>query len=275
MSTAPLTLSESMQDAAWRISGLSLVLGLLLWGWFALTLSPIQRYYFSAYVGSSLHRIGSHEQDRAVWILKAKPTNTFVVADPQDLVPAEHGPVPFALSKSAQAEGWTGTDVSPLNSYPAGSQRLFLRKDYFGGRSLFELLSPPLQLLAVPLAVCFAFVFWKRQRDEERRRAFVWAHEETSWSEDALAFSRDMAEASRFVAVSGWRWTQAQRGTVKKWRERGSVSPSAPETEVHVPQSPTAQPVKAEQGLTPKLSRAQTLPFRKRQATEGSETEPR
>ena len=115
MSTEPLTFSELMQDGAWRISGLSLVLGLLLWGWFALTLSPIQRYYFSAYVGSSLHRTGSHEQDRAVWILKARPTNTFVVADPQDLVPAEHGPVPFALSKSAQAEGWTGTDVSPLN----------------------------------------------------------------------------------------------------------------------------------------------------------------
>ena len=105
MSTEPLTFSESMQDGAWRISGLSLLLGLLLWGWFALTLSPIQRYYFSAYVGSSLHRMGSHEQDRAVWILKARPTNTFVVADPQDLVPAEHGPVPFALSKSAAGRG--------------------------------------------------------------------------------------------------------------------------------------------------------------------------
>ena len=165
MSIEPLTFGESMQDGAWRISGLSLVLGLLLWGWFALTLSPIQRYYFSAYVGSSLHRTGSREHDRAVWILKARPTNTFVVADPQDLVPVEHGPVPFALSKSARAEGWTGTDVSPLNSYPAGSQRLFLRQDYFGDRSLSELLSPPLQLLAVPLAVWFAFVFWKRQRD--------------------------------------------------------------------------------------------------------------
>lgn len=285
MRHSPDTFAELLWDGGWCIAVLSAALGLLLWGWFALTLSPIQRYYFPAYVGSSLHIMASQEQDRVVWILKARPKNKFEVADPQDLMSAAHGTLPFVLSKEALAEGWTGTDSTVLTSYPAGSQRLFLRQDFFGDRSLLELLSPPLELLALPLSVWFGFVYWRRKRDQERGSAWVWLHGETSWPADAWQFTREMAEVVGLIAVGGWGWLQAGHSAVMKLRSSGSVSPSiaaVPEKKVPLAAepkvvavvtapSPTPKPVEAEQDPTAELPRAQTLPFRKRQAVQSGE----
>ncbi len=255
-----LTSTEQKQNGAWRIAGLSLMLGLFFWGWFAHTLSPIQRYYFSAYVGSSLHRVGSHEPDQAVWILKTGPKDRFEIADTADLVPALHSVLPFALSSSSLAQGWTGTSISTPSSYPAGSLRPFLRQDFFTDRSLLEMFSLPLQLLSIPLAVWFSFVYWKRQRDQERD--IMWVQAERIWFADIWDFSRDMAEAARFIAVSSWRWA----------RKGGSVSPSAPQPEVLASQVAPSQPTKLESETPPQLTRAQTLPFRKRQAAEAGKT---
>lgn len=281
----PDTFAELLWDGGWRIAVLSAALGLLLWGWFALTLSPVERYYFPAYVGSSLHIFGSQEQDRAVWILKARPKNKFEVADPQDLVPVAHGTLPFVLSKEALAQGWTGTDSTVLTSYPAGSQRLFLRQDFFGNRSLLDLLSPPLELLALPFSVWFGFVFWRRKRDQERGSAWVWLHGETSWPADAWQFTREMAEAVGFIAVGGWGWLQAGHSAVMKLRASGSVSSSiaaAPEKKAPLAAEPKVvavvtapslnpEPIQCEPDLTAELPRAQTLPFRKRQAVQSGE----
>ena len=252
MNAEQLTFGESMRDGSWRIAGLSLVLGLLFWGWFALTLSPIQRYYFSTYVASSLHRVGSQEPDRAVWILKGKPTNTFEIAEPQDLVPATQGPIPFALSKLALAQGWAGTDLSVVSSYAAGSQQPVLQEHFFSRRSLLDLFVPPLQLLAVYLSVWFSFVYWKRNRDEQRNPN--WLYDEPSWPVDAWDFTCDMAGGMKFIAVSGWRWGHHRLVSTKRVRPSGSVSPSVEDA------TPAPPPVQAE------LTRAQTLPFRKRQA---------
>lgn len=294
MRAEPQTFGESMRDGAWRIAAMSARLGLLLSAWFALTLSPIQRYYFSTYVGSSLHMIGSHEPDRAEWILKTRPKGKVEIADPQDLVPVPHGGLPFALSKLAQAQGWTGTDSTVPVAYPAGSQRLFLRQNFFDGRSLLALLLPPLELLALPLSVWFAFVYWRQQRDRERDPAWVWVHGETSWSADALQFSREMAEAAKFIVVKSWRGAQA---TLKKWRKGGSVSPSVevmaeapklektepkllavatvippkPPRKVRAAQPPASQPAQGELDLAAELPRAQTLPFRKLQNASSEE----
>jgi hypothetical protein len=272
-------------------AAMSVGLGLLLWAWFALTLPPIQRYYFAAYVDSSLHIAGSEESDRAEWILKTRPKDKVEIVDPQDLVPTAHGALPFALSKSAQAQGWTGTDSTVPIAYPAGSQRLFLRQNFFEGRSLLALLLPPVELLALPISVWFAFVYWKHERDRVRGSGWVWGHGETSWSEDALQFSREMAEASKSVPVSSWRWAQAAVAAVKRWREGGGVSPSvevvaeAPKVQGEEPKlvavatamppkpprktraaQPVPQSAQGELGLTTELPRAQTLAFRKRQA---------
>lgn len=291
------TFGELMRDGSWRIAAMSAALGLLLWAWFALTLSPIQRYYFSTYVGSSLHITGSREPDRVEWILKTRPKDKIEIADPQDLASAAHGTVPFALAKSAQAQGWTGTDFSLPVAYPAGSQRLFLRQNFFDGRSLLALLLPPLELLALPLSVWFAYVYWRQQRDRERGPAWVWVHGETSWSENALQFSREMAEALKSIAVSSWRWAQAGVAAVRKWRKSRSVSPSMevvaeapkpqreeprpvdvatamppkPTRKVSTAQPSAPQPIQGELDLGAELPRAQTLPFRKRQTASPEE----
>ncbi len=292
MRTQSQTFAESMRDGSWRIAALSAGLGLLLWAWFALTLTPVQRYYFSTYISSSLHRVGSHEPDHAEWILKTKPKNKLEIADAADLVPATHGNLPFALSSLALGQGWTGVDATVPIAYPAGSQRLFLRQVFFNGRSLLDLLLPPLELLALPLAVWCAFVYWRRERDRQRSPSWVWTYGEPSWYEDAWQFSCEMADASKYAAVTSWRWARTGYAAVKKWRERESVSPSveaAPEPEnvqgkefrpaavatattpdskgqVRAAQASAPPPVQGELDLTAAAPRVQTLPFRKRQA---------
>ena len=114
-----------------RIAVLSAVLGLLLWAWFALTLSSLERYYFAAYVGSSLHHSGNQEQDWAVWMLKTGPKSKVEIADPQDLTANAHGTEPFALSQHALAKGWTGVDHSVPLAYAAGSLQPFLQQNFF------------------------------------------------------------------------------------------------------------------------------------------------
>lgn len=255
MNAAPLTFGESMRDGSWRIAGLSLVLVLLFWAWFALTLSPIQRYYFSTYVASSLHRVGSQEPDRAVWILKGKPKNTFEIAEPQDLVPATQGPIPFALSKLALAHGWAGTDLSVVSSYAAGSQQPVLQEHFFENRGLLNLLAPPLEFLAIFVSVWLGFVHWKREREEQRIAASLYF--DTSWPLDAWDFTCEMAGAVKFFAASGSQWIRARLVSPRDVPSGGSVSPSVREAQEVPPL------VQAE------LTRAQTLPFRKRQA--GSE----
>ena len=292
MRTQSQTFAASMRDGSWRIAALSAGLGLLLWAWFALTLTPVQRYYFSTYVSSSLHRVGSHEKDHAEWILKTKPKDKLEIADAADLVPATHGALPFALSNLALGQGWTGIDTTVPIAYPAGSQRLFLRQVFFDGRSLSDLLLPPLELMALPLAVWSAFIYWRRERDRQRSPSWVWAYGETSWYEDAGQFSCEMADASKYAAVTGWKWARSGYAAVKRWRERESVSPSAPAVskpqkvqgkeprpvavataitpdpkgQVRAAQPSAPQPIQGELDLIAEAPRVQTLPFRKRQA---------
>ena len=189
-------------------------------------------------------------------------------------------------------QGWTGIDTTVPIAYPAGSQRLFLRQVFFDGRSLLDLFLPPLEILAPPLAVWFAFVYWRRERHRQRGPAWVWAHGETSWYKDAWQFSCEMADASKYAAVTSWKWAEAGRAAVKKWRERESVSPSAepvsepekvqgreprpvavataitpdPKSQVRAAQPSAPPPVQEELDLTAEAPRVQTLPFRKRQA---------
>ena len=292
MRTQSQTFTKSMRDGSWRIAALSAGLGLLLWAWFALTLTSVQRYYFSTYVSSSLHRVGSHELDHAEWILKTKPKDKFKIADAADLVPATHGALPFALSSLALGQGWTGIDTTVPIAYPAGSQRLFLRQFFFDGRSLSDLLLPPLELLALPLAVWSAFILWRRERDRQRSPSWVWTYGETSWYEDAWQFSCEMVQTSKYAAVTSWKWARTGYAAVKKWRERESVSPSVeavsePEKlqekeprpvavataitpdlqgQVRAAQPSAQPPVQGELDLTAELPRVQMLPFRKRQA---------
>ena len=288
MRTQAQTFAESIRDGSWRIAALSAGLGLLLWAWFAFTLTPVQRYYFSTYVSSSLHRVGSQELDHAEWILKTKPKDKFEIADAADLVPATHGALPFALSSLALGQGWTGIDTTVPIAYPAGSQRLFLRQAFFDGRSLSDLFLPPLELLALPLAVWCAFILWRRELDRQRSPSWVWAYGKTGWYEDAWQFSCEMADASKYAAVTSWRWARAGYAAVKKWRERESVSPSAgtqnvqgkeprpvavatvitqePKGQARAAQPSVQPPVQGELDLTAEIPRVQTLPFRKRQA---------
>ena len=210
------------------------------------------------------------------------------IADAADLVPATHGALPFALSSLALGQGWTGVDTTVPIAYPAGSQRLFLRQAFFDGRSLSDLLLPPLELLALPLAVWCAFVYWRRERDRQRSPSWVWAYGETSWYQDAWQFSCEMADASKYAAVTSWRRARTGYAAVKKWRERESVSLSAgtqnvqgkeltpvvvataitpdPKSHVRTAQPSVQPPFQGELDLTAEFPRVQTLPFRKRQA---------
>ncbi|MGI4758803.1 MAG: hypothetical protein ACRYGF_18385 [Janthinobacterium lividum] len=87
MRYAQHSLFEQVWAEGLRIILLSATVGLLLWGWFALTLSPVQSYYFPAYVVSSLHRTNGSEPDQVAWLVKTKPKKTMDFAAAEDLVP--------------------------------------------------------------------------------------------------------------------------------------------------------------------------------------------
>ncbi len=99
------TLFEKVWAEGLRVAALSATLGALLWGWFALTLSPVQRYYFPAYIGSSLHMTNGSEPDHIAWLVKTKPKNKIDFAETEDLVPTTQGAAPFALSAHAVEQG--------------------------------------------------------------------------------------------------------------------------------------------------------------------------
>ena len=143
--------SEVLWDSAWRIAVPSAMLGALLWGWFAITLSPIENFYFPAYVASSLHIANGPEPDQVAWLVKTKPKKGMEIADAGDVTPALQGAVPFVLSPQALQQGWTGVRILRLAAYQAGSQQPFLQNSFFGGRSLGSLLLPPMEVLALPL----------------------------------------------------------------------------------------------------------------------------
>ena len=130
---------------------------------------------------------------------------------------------------------------------------------------------------------------WQSRREREPSWVWVngeWVDELPSWASDVKDFSRDLATAGASIARAGGRaLVQTGRTAVEKWRERGSVSPSiaernaepaansnpVPLAEAHPPSPVTLPSIQAEEIAPPKLSRAQTLPFRKRQAAESGE----
>ena len=293
-------LSEVLWDSAWRIAVLSALLGALLWGWFALTLSPVQSFYFPAYVASSLHIVNGPEPDQVAWLVKTKPKKEMDIADAGDVTPAAQGAVPFVLSPQALQQGWTGVRVLRSADYQAGSQQPFLQNNFFGGRSLGSLLLPPMEALALPLFLWGSFVRWRSRREREPSWVWVngeWVDELPSWPSDVKDFSRELATAGASIARSGgWLLVQTGRTALTKWRERGSASPSVAERQVELvadlnpkpiaavmscqplaefpdPSAIVPPPIQAEEIASPKLSRAQTLPFRKRQAAESAETD--
>ena len=272
------TLAELVWDSGWRIALLSAALGVLLWGWFAWTLSPIERYYFPAYVGSSLHIANGEEPDSVAWLVKTKGKKDFEIAEPADVLPAAQGTMPFALSPEAVKQGWTGLKILKPLDYQAGSQRAILQDNFFGGRSLGWLLFQPAEILAVPLALWASFVRWRYKRQRERVRSWLWDEHESSWAEDVTAFTGELYGAVKHYAVSGWQEVQTSLAARKSWQQAGSVSPSVAATpekvelvnelqlaKVEVLPSPSPQPVQATMEPMIELPRAQTLPFRKRQ----------
>ena len=292
-------LARRLWVGVWRMVPLSVVLGLALWGWFAFTLSPLQRFYFPAYVASSLHLTDGQEPDRIAWLVKTGPKKKIDIAEAEDLVATAHGAAGFVLSPKALREGWTGAKrLMPLG-YPGGSQVPFLQEHFFGGDSFSRLLSRPASILAFPLVFWFSFVRWRYKRDGgeyEPSWAWVngaWVDEGTGGASDVLQFAGEMAKHVSVVAVNGGRLlAQAGRTGAQIWRARGSVSPSVaavpvrqvavasetkpepfvsapspkPQAEALVASAPLSSPTQTETESPVKLSRAQTLPFRKRQA---------
>ena len=289
---------DSLFEKVWaeglRILLLSMMLGALLWGWFALTLSPVQSYYFPAYVVSSLHMTNGSEPDQVAWLVKTKPKNKIDFAEAEDLVPTTQGAAPFALSAHAVEQGWREVRALKPMSYQGGSQAVILQDSFFGGRSLGRLFLQPMEMLALPVTLWAGFVRWRSKRDQERPPSWAWDYKQTSWAGDVTEFADELGGAVKFCAVSGWRGAvQVSRSAVKTWRERESVSPSvaaipekkmaaavepkpalvaaAPSSKPQPKARAVPPPVLAEPKQTSELPRAQTLPFRQQRAAESGE----
>jgi len=118
--------------------------------------TPLERYYFGAYLGCGWagKELGGTVEIR--WLYKTAPRRKQHLALDSDVVAASSNGnqrIPVQLSPAALQEGWTGLIREPEERFQADWLEPFLGDNFYGGESLWMLLLIP--LLIGTAMLCF------------------------------------------------------------------------------------------------------------------------
>ena len=164
------------------------------------TLTPLQRYYLSAYMASSWKAGRAGATTKVRWVFKARPAQpqpqpepkptgkhkpgakpvpqtipelAYFYADERDMVAMpvldtvwNGDALPFLLSADAQREGWTGLQQSYPRTEASAKIAAFLRKYYFEGESWLSFFVQPALALATLVMLALCMQAWLRSRRE-------------------------------------------------------------------------------------------------------------
>jgi hypothetical protein len=146
---------------------------LIVWFWFDQNLSPLQQYYFWAYLASSetAHHPGA--STRIVWLMKAAPGKKCELALDQDVIAGKNGELPVQFSPYAIDQGWKGIEKSSAQRIISASLNESLREDFYGcTRMRFVILEPTLAACVLLIALIGALI--SSQQDVALEWCVVW-----------------------------------------------------------------------------------------------------
>jgi len=134
------------------------------------TMTPLQRYYATAYLASSWHRNDpdAKTETRLLWKMKKGKseiaTEQDVVAKPVGELLGTYSPEPFLLSDKASAEGWTTVLRGPRLEFNSAKLEKFLEHGIYDGNPLWQFFVQPVLGLATLTVVVLLIRAWRRER---------------------------------------------------------------------------------------------------------------
>jgi hypothetical protein len=134
------------------------------------TMTPLQRYYATAYLASSWHRNdpAATTETRLLWKMKKGKseiaTEQDVVARPVGELLGTYSPEPFVLSDKASAEGWTAVLRGPRREFNSAKLETFLEQGIYDGNPLWQFFVQPVLGLATLIFVVLLIRAWRRER---------------------------------------------------------------------------------------------------------------
>ena len=134
------------------------------------TMTPLQRYYATAYLASSWHRNdpAATTETRLVWKMKKGKseiaTEQDVVAKPVGELLGTYSPEPFLLSDKASAEGWAAVLRGRRQEINSAKLETFLEQEIYDGNQLWQFFAQPVLGLATLIFVVLLLRAWRRER---------------------------------------------------------------------------------------------------------------
>jgi hypothetical protein len=134
------------------------------------TMTPLQRYYATAYLASSWHRNdpAATTETRLLWKMKKGKselaTEQDVVAKPVGELLGTYSPEPFLLSDKASAEGWTTVLRGRRQAINSAKLETFLELEIYDGNQLRQFFVQPVLGLATLIFVVLLIRAWRRER---------------------------------------------------------------------------------------------------------------
>jgi hypothetical protein len=159
------------------------------------TLTPLQRYYFGAYMASSWHETDPAATSEVQWIWKFKPAveskkrepnPQYALATEDDLLPIparellwKGDILPFWMNRRAELEGWTGIERGLPAEVNSAKLAVLLRQEFFYGEPVWRYFVQPVVLLCAVLLLWSLMLSWRNARRERN----LWGRPVPLWRE--------------------------------------------------------------------------------------------
>ena len=141
--------------------------------WLRWELPPLERYYLMTYWDSSKHAESPASTTQIEWIYKSASGRKSEIVIPQDVDSKGTGFFPIGLSSLARERGWNELVKVPAQSWRSSELESFLQEDFYGNRTLGELIAEPLSFICViSFLVLYVAVMIRQELAGEWRRLY-------------------------------------------------------------------------------------------------------
>ena len=141
------------------------------WAWFKWELPPLERYYLAAYWHSSETANQPNALTQIRWLMETAPGRKRHWLFAFDVTEGSQNDLPLALSSAAAEQGWTGIERTPAESMDSTELEKLLREDFYGGKTLRQLMNEPLVYgVATWVVVAYLAFMMKDDIGEEWRQ---------------------------------------------------------------------------------------------------------
>jgi hypothetical protein len=201
---------------------------------------------------------------RVQWLYKTAPDRLNQLVEENDVVADSLAnqsdfSIPMHLSSTARSAGWRGLIQGPREEVNAAELERYLRAEFYGNRSFWQLFEWPfLWLISIVLAILAAREWLvKRSRRESAKRMAMWSEfllddRQDRWGkwsglewfkslqDRLIPRARNLIRRRAYLAVNVLRKTAAKHGAFEVRREDESASAdlSNPACFAHAPSTP-------------------------------------